>query len=319
MTNMRNNVLPHDYFRSADKLVNYIDDTNLHLLERMPYSDRVLFIRVKQCYNPNALQSFSIKYVIEGCISYQIGDQRINLNEDEILLACQQFNVSGFSDSENEVRSICIDISQSTIEKAFSVLEEQKTIISHDAFRQYFSFPNFLDRIYEISELPYCSRLSELRDIFYSGSDTSFIDHNWFLELAQKIIIHEYEHFSLLNQLNTIKKTITKKEILSRLLKGKKFIDDNYLRNPEIAEAALHSNLSVFYFFRSFKKAFQLTPYHYMMQKRLEHAVSMIDEHKYSFQEIAKACGFPDKFTFSKAFKRHFGFSPSKHVSRNAA
>ena len=104
----------------------------------------------------------------------------------------------------------------------------------------------------------------------------------------------------------------TKKELLRRLLQGRDFIDDNVLKNPGIAEIVQHCNMSPFHFFRSFKQAFGCSPYQYIITKRLEYAQSLIRT-GHSFTSIAAQCGFADLFTFSKAFKKLYGVSPSDY------
>jgi AraC-like DNA-binding protein len=89
-------------------------------------------------------------------------------------------------------------------------------------------------------------------------------------------------------------------------------MDENFLTISGIGEVALASNLSEFHFFRSFKQAFGSTTYQYILNKRLELARAMLENHEIPITEIAATCNFPDLFTFSKAFKRHFGIAPSQ-------
>lgn len=147
----------------------------------------------------------------------------------------------------------------------------------------------------------------------------SFDDDKCFLTFAGEIPNEKCFIYLALNNLHTIKKSSTRKEMLFRLLKGKDYIDMNYLTNPEISKIACHCHLSVFHFFRSFKQAFQITPYHYIMQKKLDHALSLIALDKYSLSEIAVLCGFSDIFTFSKAFKRRFHYPPSRYTGIRVA
>ena len=55
------------------------------------------------------------------------------------------------------------------------------------------------------------------------------------------------------------------------------------------------------------------------MHKRLSHALLLMIYEKLSIAQVALRCGFPDTFTFSKAFKREFGYSPSKYPAMIAA
>jgi len=142
------------------------------------------------------------------------------------------------------------------------------------------------------------------------GDASQLINREWFLDLTEKIIYHEYGNYLALNGLNSIKAE-TKKELLRRLNQGKQFIDDNFLGINEINEVAVACNLSEFHFFRSFRQAYNITPYQYILNKRLDCALKLIQKGGMSITDISFQCNFPDLFTFSKAFKRRYGVSPS--------
>ena len=92
-------------------------------------------------------------------------------------------------------------------------------------------------------------------------------------------------------------------------------MEENFLQNPTMNEVAKYGNMSSFHFFRSFKQAFGITPYKYLLNKRLEFSKTLLLK-KISAGEVGKSCGFADIFTFSKAFKRRYGISPSRMGER---
>ncbi len=77
-------------------------------------------------------------------------------------------------------------------------------------------------------------------------------------------------------------------------------------------EVAVASNLSEFHFFRSFRQAYRITPYQYVLNKRLTCAMELLQKGNISVTEVSMHCNFPDLFTFSKAFKRRYGIPPSR-------
>src|ERR1700741_1652568 len=93
---------------------------------------------------------------------------------------------------------------------------------------------------------------------------------------------------------------------------GKEFMDENFLVNPQVNRVAKERSMSEFHFYRCFKQVYGISPYQYMLMKRLQHANVLLNEEGKTISSIASECGFPDLSTFSKAFKRKFGFSPSK-------
>ena len=67
-----------------------------------------------------------------------------------------------------------------------------------------------------------------------------------------------------------------------------------------------------------FQKFAHTSPQKLLTQMRMEDAKSKLTSSNQSIQEIADLVGYHDTFTFSKAFKRYSGYSPStyrKHFS----
>jgi len=67
---------------------------------------------------------------------------------------------------------------------------------------------------------------------------------------------------------------------------------------------------------RRIKAVTGVTSQQYVMRVRLEHAKNLLDDSNLQVSEVAYQCGFDDVASFSRAFKRTFGKSPSQH--RNA-
>ncbi len=103
----------------------------------------------------------------------------------------------------------------------------------------------------------------------------------------------------------------TKKERLRRLEIAKNYMNENYLIIGEIKEVAEYCHLSVYHFYRSFKMVYGLTPYQFIIEKRMQFAKKLLSDPSMALSAIADKCGFPDVFSFSKAFKKFYGFSPS--------
>lgn len=98
-----------------------------------------------------------------------------------------------------------------------------------------------------------------------------------------------------------------------RLLRAKDFIDVHYdepLRVAAVAHVAHHSPA---HFARQFHRAFGETPHHYLMSRRLERAAHLLRNTDYTFARIAVSVGMSGVGTFTTAFRRAYGRTPSEY------
>jgi len=92
------------------------------------------------------------------------------------------------------------------------------------------------------------------------------------------------------------------------------FMDKEYINNPSLSEIASIANYSDIYFHRLFCKTFGVTPHQYMLNKRMEKALQLINENTLNIKQIAIECGYDSEFYFSRVFKNHFGTSPMGYL-----
>ena len=128
--------------------------------------------------------------------------------------------------------------------------------------------------------------------------------------MAEVIVLNEMKIQEGLIGLKKIKLS-TRHEIMRRLLRGKEYMDANFMKDPKISEVAQIAMMAEHFFFRNFKQAFNISPYQYILSRKIEYARELILKNEQNIGQIALFTGFSDIHTFSKAFKRQVGISPS--------
>ena len=96
----------------------------------------------------------------------------------------------------------------------------------------------------------------------------------------------------------------------------KKIINYIQLKHSEpiqVTDIANACGLNRSYLTRLFKEATGLSIQEYLMQYRMKSAMKLMEDPALSIQYISFAVGYNDVFTFSKAFKKHVGQSPSEY------
>lgn len=89
------------------------------------------------------------------------------------------------------------------------------------------------------------------------------------------------------------------------------FMNKNYKFNVSNERLAFLTGRSISAFKRDFKKIFNDTPSHWLIQKRLREAHFLIENKKQKASEIYLDLGFEDLSHFSFAFKNRFGYNAS--------
>ena len=90
---------------------------------------------------------------------------------------------------------------------------------------------------------------------------------------------------------------------------------ENNIFSSELVTGELHDlcGISDFYFRSIFKSYTGMQPQKYIMAKRLERAREMFEnELNPRVKDIALAVGYNDPYYFSRIYKKHFGYAPSK-------
>lgn len=90
------------------------------------------------------------------------------------------------------------------------------------------------------------------------------------------------------------------------------YINQHTHKPLRISELSSVASMSEKYFSNYFKKALGISPAQYIFQLKMNKARNYLYQKKYTIKEIATFLGYPDQYTFSKAFKKYYNVPPSK-------
>lgn len=105
----------------------------------------------------------------------------------------------------------------------------------------------------------------------------------------------------------------TDAELAVALRRFKDQLDRGFAGDLRISELAEQSGFSPAYVRRTFLDRYGCSPKEYLDRLRNEHAVRRLLYTGDNVTDIARACGYPDVYPFSKAFKKRNGLSPTEY------
>lgn len=270
------------------------------------------FSLLKEIYSPAPFRSFSIKYVCVGSEKYIVNDNHYKVESGQYLLA-NHFS-EGFVEIDKAVKGICIDVAPDLLSQVVASHIQPDTPFSDIILDTFFNSADFLENKYNGNHTQVGQFLRQLDTKLSENPHYKYqFTPEFYFTLAEKIV---GDHISIYKQLQTIKslKSVTKKDLLRRVTKGKEFIDAYFMHSLQIEQIAKEASLSEYHFFRIFKTVFGISPYQYLLQKRLQFSEQAIKRGNTSISDVALDAGFADIHAFSKAFKGYFGVAPSKIV-----
>ncbi len=130
--------------------------------------------------------------------------------------------------------------------------------------------------------------------------------------------------FLILNNFGHRNIDVTRKEeiypgqVPYRLRKVLEYINDHLSEKIELNHLSALTNWETEHFGRVFKEHIQLTPYQYILKRKIEVAQGMLSESSDPVMEIAIKVGFDNYSNFYKAFKKYSGMSPENYRSRHS-
>lgn len=307
-------LLPEDCYSFALEMVTgaykYLTEENIFSLNKLQDQNIIYYSELKNWNTKNAFRSFSLKYVVEGSIKYSTNHREYQLSPGKILLASKQSNVHAFFEVSGLVKSMCIDISTNTINEIFSFLSVKNDKHFEEFSSGFFKEFGFVERVQELDAFKGSNVVRSIINQVQHCKQKAAFSGETFYSLAESIITDQYR--SYLNNLNLpYLKLATRNEISKRLCMAKEYMDDCFLHIRSNSEIAKSCFLSEYHFIRSFTHLYKISPYQYLLSKKLEYAKDLILKNDLPVKTIAQTTGFADLATFSKAFKRKYAIPPS--------
>lgn len=94
------------------------------------------------------------------------------------------------------------------------------------------------------------------------------------------------------------------------------YMETHYNENIPLKELAALAYLSPTYFSRVFRESTGSTVTEYMQNKRIYHAIEMLQTSNKPITSISEECGYTDVKHFTRLFKRIIGMAPSEYRKR---
>lgn len=250
-----------------------------------------------------SFKQLAAKFVLEGEETYFAKGRKFVVKKGEYLIG----NNHALTEIKiNEpTKGLCIDISTEIIS------EIALTFFENTDVNEFLTSDNLLTNKYKSNHTTFGLKINAVAHLLSNTFNShSLLNSEFFYSVGESIVLDQALVFKELYRL-PFKKQEVNEEHYRRLTEAKSVIDDAFLTDIHIETLASLALMTKYNFLRFFKLTFGVTPYHYLLQKRLFYGKQLVEKGT-PIQEVAIMCRFADTASFSKAFKQNFGVAPSK-------
>ena len=92
-----------------------------------------------------------------------------------------------------------------------------------------------------------------------------------------------------------------------------RYIEEHLAEELSLSSLARLVRLSPFHFSRAFKESFGMPPHRYLTSRRIERAKALLVKRKLSVTEIGFDVGFSETSSFTSAFRKVTGETPTEY------
>ncbi|WP_300528907.1 AraC family transcriptional regulator [Maricaulis sp.] len=261
-----------------------------------PSTSRYLQLRLSDIETENVSHSISLKTIKSGVEHFRIHGRDFVLTPDTVLLVGIDTPFRLSVREGDTVEGVCLQFAPQTLMEQFKI--ERHALPRDVVFR-----------------MPRAAILGGLPDALLDGTVT--MTDELFLKLQARTY-RTLRRLSMCAKRLSVAGQAKREDIISRLEAARYFLSSKASEAVSVDEAARHCGLSSAQFARYFRDAYQCTPAVYHRAIRLGWLRSVLTVTELTPREAAERGGFTDYPTFSKAFKRAFGCSPSDVVKQRS-
>lgn len=254
---------------------------------------------------PSFSAPVSIKTILEGEATWITGNERRIVRPDSLLIVPEDQEYGIEIDGPLPTETFCLFFETGAVAGAMQELNSTiGSLLDIELKERPFNFETQLDSSH--------GNLGKLMRGFAGQFKTlpaANLSDDWVLRLTLAAASHLAGRLDCAGSLAALRST-TRREIIRRLERARDRMEQSLETTWSVRRLADVAAMSPFHFHRCFTQAFGETPLGYLQRRRLERALSLLHLGA-SVTEACAVVGYRSLGSFSAAFRKRFGLSPS--------
>lgn len=303
----------NEVFSTEKTILKRIDENGKCNLSEINFNDTVFLYRSDYLLKTEIKQEMVHK--IDG-VAFTVGLEgtmklKSQLSNKEFFSKKSHINMHLISED-----SIYHEVPKNNSYKALSfILKKQfleKVLPENKLKEQIFSSLHQTYFSKELCNIRMDTKMSFLANEIYSSPMLGKLNQLYLESKSLEVIHHCLNSFSQNESKNDSNGIKFSQYDIEALHKARKILLENMSNPPSIEELSKIVKLNDFKLQLGFKKLFNLTPYAFLLEERMQKAKVLLEQSEYNINEIALIVGYSYAQNFSNAFFKRFGMRPKE-------
>ncbi len=252
-------------------------------------------------------QSLSIKMAWGGSETYTVGKRRLTVDDDAYLILNESQTCSSVLQGEQEVESFCVFFRPKMADEVMGALCSTLTQAADDGARLALRQPHFAEHLRPHDDIVTPALMQFAHKVREEIDDADALEES-LQNLLQRMLSADHRLRDNERSIGSVKRS-TREELLRRVNWAADFICSNYAAPITLDEIAAAASLSKFHLIRLFRDVHGVSPYGFLINKRLATASRLLDRLELDLSEIALVAGFGTRWSLFRHFRKATGES----------
>ena len=277
------------------------------------FSNQIFRSRINQFYYEGIDTLLSIKMALDLPEIYYVGDRQYVIRGGTYCVINPKDKVISEQNSKITIDGISIFISDATVREVWDEYHANKWDLDHQPC--YLALPEFHEIV---TPLMHDALGRFLAPLWNPKNARAIRTPDYFYRMIEHLLQVHLDQSETLKKLPVVKPS-TRIELMERMHLGMGYIHDNIKGALTVKEIASTLCMTEYRFIRLFRALHGITPYQYILHRKMALAAQLLEGDSHSIAEIAAELGFGDTSAFGKRYRAITGLSPNSYrLSRSS-
>lgn len=252
---------------------------------------------------------WSIKAYGGGCVPFTVDRKNLRVDDRHYVFVNAGQDYEFRTPAESTLFNFTIFLTDHDLRDAWTSHLRSEECLLTNAHTCAIAMPEFMPIALRVSDSIDIMR-SSLRRLWEAGEISPEIVSAGACEMIRQAVAAQAEVIGQTRKVSAVRR-VTREEAVRRIRRAVDYIEGNIRAPLDLDRLADVACMAKHHFLRRFRDIVGVTPYQFVLRRRIAAAECLLLESETGAAEVGRACGFRTPANFSAAFRNAKGLAPT--------